>query len=89
MAYKIVPTARFERDLKRNGQSNASVILKGIVDNLEKNADPRSLGAALKYGLKQYWRYRIGDYRLFAETIDEQLILELVTVGHRREIYRS
>jgi mRNA interferase RelE/StbE len=89
MAYKIVPTAQFEKDLKRIGPNNARVILKWISANLENNKNPRALGSPLKYGLKQYWRYRIGDYRLFASIIDDQLLLELITIGHRREIYRD
>ena len=64
MAYKIVPTAQFQKDLKKIGQSSATVIVRWIAKNLENTDDPRTHGKQLKYGLKEYWRYRIGDYRL-------------------------
>jgi mRNA interferase RelE/StbE len=89
MAYRIVPTAQFEKDLKKVGQSNAASIVKWIAVNLEDSDDPRQLGKPLRHGLKQYWRYRIGDFRLFVDIQDDCLVLELITVGHRREIYRN
>jgi mRNA interferase RelE/StbE len=89
MAYKIVPTAQFEKDLHKIGQSNAALVIKWIAKNLEGTDDPRRQGKRLSYGLRQYWRYRIGDFRLFAEIVDDRLVLELVTVVHRREVYRN
>jgi mRNA interferase RelE/StbE len=89
MAYKIIPTAQFEKDLVKVGQSNATMIIKWVSKNLENADNPRQLGKRLSYGLKQFWCYRIGDFRLFADIVDDQLILELITVGHRREIYRQ
>jgi mRNA interferase RelE/StbE len=88
MAYKIVPTAKFQKDLRKIGRSNAVRILKWIADNLEDTDDPRRHGKQLKHTLDQYWRYRIGDYRLLVEIIDDDLILKLVTAAHRKEIYR-
>lgn len=51
--------------------------------------DPRSLGAALKGDeLGQFWKYRVGDYRIIAEIIDRDIRIVVVRVGHRREVYR-
>jgi len=51
--------------------------------------DPRSLGAALKGDeLGQFWKYRVGDYRIIAEIIDRNIRIVVVRVGHRREVYR-
>jgi mRNA interferase RelE/StbE len=88
MAYKIIPTAKFQKDLRKIGRSNALRIMKWVADNLEGTADPRLHGKQLKHTLGQYWRYRIGDYRLLVEIIDDDLILRLITTAHRREIYR-
>ncbi|MCL2280832.1 type II toxin-antitoxin system RelE/ParE family toxin [Candidatus Saccharibacteria bacterium] len=87
MTYKIVPTARFEKDLRKIGRVNAKRVIQWIADNLEGTDDPRSHGKQLKHTLRQYWRYRIGDYRLLVEIIDDKLVLELITVAHRREVY--
>ncbi|MDR1767104.1 MAG: type II toxin-antitoxin system RelE/ParE family toxin [Propionibacteriaceae bacterium] len=88
MGYRIVPTARFEKDLRKIGRSNAVQVLRWVAENLEGADDPRQRGKRLRHQLKDYWRYRIGDYRLFATIVDDELVLELVTVAHRREIYQ-
>jgi mRNA interferase RelE/StbE len=88
MTHKIVPTAQFEKDLRKIGRVNAARIIRWIAENLERTDNPRQRGKRLKHDLKKYWRYRIGDYRLLAEIIDDELILELITVAHRRTIYR-
>ena len=87
MVYKIVPSPKFEKDLKKIGKSNAIRIIKWIEDNLENNTDPRKKGKQLKHNFQEYWRYRIGDFRLIVEIIDDKLVLSLVTVAHRREVY--
>jgi len=89
MAYKVVPTPNFEKDLKKIGKSNAIKIIKWIDSNLENSQNPREKGKQLKYDFKEYWRYRIGDFRLLAEIIDGKLMLSLITVAHRREVYKK
>jgi len=89
MVYKVVPTPKFEKDLKKIGRSNAVKIIRWIEENLENSEDPREKGKQLKYDFREYWRYRIGDFRLLVEIIDNQLILSLVTVAHRREVYNK
>jgi len=51
--------------------------------------DPRAIGGALK-GSKfgEYWKYRVGDYRVISRIEDERLLILVVRVGHRREVYR-
>jgi len=52
--------------------------------------DPRSIGEALRGdSLGQYWKYRVGDYRIVARIVDRRLLVIVVRVGHRREIYRE
>ncbi|MCL2843887.1 MAG: type II toxin-antitoxin system RelE/ParE family toxin [Chitinivibrionia bacterium] len=87
MVYKVVPSPKFEKDLKKIGKSNATEIIKWIEKNLENTQNPREKGKQLKYDFQEYWRYRIGDFRLLVEIIDNKLILSLITVAHRREIY--
>lgn len=50
---------------------------------------PRSIGEALKgQDLGKFWRYRVGDYRVICDIEDDRLVVLVVKVGHRREIYR-
>ena len=51
--------------------------------------DPRSLGTALKGDEPgQFWRYRVGDYRIVAEIVDHEIRIPVVRIGRRREVYR-
>jgi mRNA interferase RelE/StbE len=51
--------------------------------------DLRSLGQALHGSrLGEFWRYRVGDYRLIAKIEDDRLVVLVLRVGHRKEIYR-
>jgi mRNA interferase RelE/StbE len=46
-------------------------------------------GKALQGQLAGYWRYRVGDYRLIFQIKDGELIILVIEIGHRKEIYRS
>lgn len=51
--------------------------------------DPRSLGAALKGDdLGEFWKYRVGDYRLIARIEDQRVTIVIVRLGHRSDVYR-
>ena len=52
-------------------------------------ADPRAPGAALKGDdLSQFWKYRVGYYRVIAQIRDREVRILVVRIGHRREAYR-
>jgi mRNA interferase RelE/StbE len=50
--------------------------------------DARSLGKALRGPLGEFWRYRVGEYRIICELLDQQLRVLVVRVGGRKDIYR-
>jgi mRNA interferase RelE/StbE len=50
--------------------------------------DPRQLGKALTGDKGGLWRYRIGDYRAICKIEDDRLVVLVLAVGHRRDIYR-
>ncbi|MFM2168924.1 MAG: mRNA interferase RelE [Verrucomicrobiota bacterium] len=59
-----------------------------IMSKLETlKANPRSQGA-IKLSGSSSWRVRVGDYRIIYDILDQQLIVSVIKVGHRREIYR-
>lgn len=51
-------------------------------------ADARSTGKALVGALGGLWRYRVGDYRVICEIQDGALMILIVQIGNRREVYR-
>ena len=50
--------------------------------------EPRSEGAAKLAGTHDLWRIRVGDYRVVYTIADDVLVVTVVRVGHRREVYR-
>lgn len=51
--------------------------------------NPRSLGQALSGArLGHYWKYRVGDWRIICDNQDERIVVRVLRVGNRREIYR-
>lgn len=50
--------------------------------------DPRRLGTELVGNREGYWRYRVGAYRVICELRDGELIVVIVAVAHRKEVYQ-
>jgi len=78
-----------KKDLARLDPQVARRIIAFLRERVAPTADPRSLGEPL-HGerLGQFWKYRIGDYRVIARIEDGILRILVVRVGHRREVYR-
>ncbi|MEN9396671.1 MAG: hypothetical protein RLZ81_1201 [Pseudomonadota bacterium] len=78
--------------LKALGQLDAQVasrILTFLHDRVASLEDPRSIGETLKGSrLGEFWKYRIGDYRVISSIEDGALRILVVKVGNRREVYR-
>ena len=64
---------------------------KKIINYLEKRVlagqNPYQLGKPLKGNKAGIWRYRVGDYRILCKIEDEVLIILVIAVGHRKDIY--
>ncbi len=75
------------KQLKRIGPENG----KRITGFLRKNIsnDPRSHGKALKGVLREFWRYRVGSFRILVRFEEQRLVVLVVQVGHRKEVYRN
>lgn len=63
--------------------------LRGAIDGLA--TDPRPPGSKLLAGkaTDRLWRIRAGDYRILYDIRDEELVVLVIRVGHRREVYRK
>lgn len=86
--YQVKFSEHAVKQLKKIDKSTVRVIKNWIIKNLVDTVDPRLHGKALTGNLKGIWRYRVGDYRLFAEIKDEELIIFLFEIAHRRGIYQ-
>ncbi len=55
---------------------------------IENSKNPKFFGKSLTGNKSGLWRYRIGNYRLVCKFEDEVLIVIVISLGHRKEIYR-
>ena len=89
MAWRIEVDRAATRDLEKLGHEPARRILRFLYGRLAALDDPRSIGEALKGpDLGQFWKYRLGDYRIIAHIEDETVAVLVVRIGHRRAVYR-
>ena len=66
----------------------AQRLINFLHDRLEKIEDPRSIGQALKGSeLGEFWKYRVGDYRLVAQIEDGVMRILVIKIGNRKEVY--
>ena len=88
MSYKVLSTEQSKKELNKLDKSTMRLILAWIRKNLEGCSDPRQHGKGLTANRSGQWRYRVGDYRLIAEIEDEKITIIILTVGHRRDVYK-
>ena len=87
MKYRVDYTEKAVKNLKKLDKYTRTFILSWIEKNLVGCLDPRAHGKALTANKKGQWRYRIGDYRVIADIQDNNILILVLEVGHRREIY--
>jgi mRNA interferase RelE/StbE len=75
-----------EKQFAKLGKPAQQDIEKYLTKNLESVEDPRRFGKPY-LSIKGAWRYRIGDYRLVCLIQNEKLVVLIVKVGHRRDVY--
>ena len=75
------------RDLRKLGYEARRVVLKYLRERIGTAENPRRFGHALTGDLKGLWRYRVGDHRIVADIRDREILVMVVTVGHRRDVY--
>ena len=88
MKYTIVFDAKALKALNALDKMQSRLILAWIDKNLNGTDDPRILGKPLKGELSSYWRYRVGQYRILVELLDQELVIVIITIGHRRDVYK-
>jgi mRNA interferase RelE/StbE len=89
MAYNVELSAEVDRELGKLDAQQANRILKFLHERVARLDDPRSIGEALHGSrLGEFWKYRVGDYRLICKIEDDRLVVLVLRVGHRKGIYR-
>ncbi|OWV71777.1 addiction module toxin RelE [Rhizobium sp. R634] len=89
MAWRIEFHRAAERELEKLGHEAARRILRFPNDRVARLDDARSIGEALKGSeLGDFWKYRVGDYRVIASIDDGAVRILIVRIGNRRDVYR-
>jgi mRNA interferase RelE/StbE len=78
-----------EHQLKKLDRPVQKRILNWLADRIEGCKDPRHFGEPLKGNYAGFWRYRIGNYRVICEIQDDIVVVMVLNIGHRRQIYRQ
>ena len=87
MQYKVIFTERAKKQLKKLEKHIAALIIGWLEKNIQNCENPRLHGKGLLENKSGQWRYRIGDYRVICEIQDKEIIVLVLEVGHRRDIY--
>ena len=89
MACRIEVTESAAKQFKKLDPSEAARMRMYLRDRLAQPDHPRQTGTRLRGSrLGEYWRYRVGGYRILCELRDDDLLVLVIEVGHRRSIYR-
>lgn len=89
MAWTIELGRLAERELDRLDSPTACRILIFLNDRIAVLEDPRSVGQALKGAkLGDFWKYRVGDYRIICNIEDRFVRILIVMIGNRRNVYK-
>ena len=89
MAWNIKYAESASKHLKKLDKQTALRVLDYMDERVAALDDPRALGKNLK-GPKigEYWRYRVGDIRVICNIVDGQMMVLVIEIGNRREVYR-
>jgi mRNA interferase RelE/StbE len=89
LIWRIEVSVSAEKQLAKLDRPIAQRILAFLRERVAKLDDPRSIGEALKGSeLSEFWKYRVGDWRVICEIRDKQILIAVLTIGNRREVYR-
>jgi len=89
MRWQIEFNQQSAKDMEKLDPQVARRIANFLFKRVARQENPRSIGEALhgkEFG--EFWKYRTGDYRIICKIEDERLLIVVLSIGHRREIYR-
>ncbi len=86
--WTLVFTEDVRKELKKLSQQTSSKIINYLENRVVPSTSPRILGKSLSSNLKGLWSYRVDDYRIICEIQEKYLIILVIRVGHRKNVYK-
>jgi len=80
---------RARRELRKLDDRIQQTILRYLRERISVAEDPRRFGKPLRRNLAGLWRYRVEDYRLICRIEDERIVVLVLQIAHRREVYEG
>ena len=87
-AWRIEITRTATRQITKLDRQGQKTILEFLREHLSTAENPRQWGTALQGDKRGLWRYRVRDYRLICDILDEKVVVLVLEVGHRKNVYR-
>lgn len=88
MKYQVIYEKKAVKQLKKLDKSQSKILISWIEKNLKDTENPKKYGKSLKGNFNEYWRYRIGKYRIISRIDDNKIIINIISIGHRSNIYK-
>lgn len=89
MAWKIEFSEGAKKSIEKLDRQVASRIVRFLSERVAALDDPRSIGEALTGStLGEFWKYRVGDWRLVCSIQDDKIVVYVLKIGNRREVYK-
>ncbi len=89
MTWKVEWDDRARKELRKLDSPIQKEILSYLRVRITGSKNPRLFGQSLSGNKAGLWRYRVGDYRLICRLEDHNLVVLVLGVGHRKEVYES
>lgn len=87
MRYTVGYTEAAEKELEKLDKPTRALIIGWVEKNLDGCENPRQHGKGLTANRSRQWRYRVGDYRLIADIQDGKVLILILNIGHRKDVY--
>ena len=87
-SFRVDYTPDAQKIIDKLDNSIRKRILEWIRKNLDGCENPLWKGKALKGDLKDYWRYRVGDYRIIADIKDDKVVILVIDIVKRNDAYK-
>ena len=89
MGWKVRLSNHALKDLRKLDRKAVTRVLRFFHERIEGGDDPRKIGAALKGSeLGEFWKYRIGDWRAVCSIEDDTIVVLVLAVQHRSQVYK-
>ncbi len=89
MTWTIEFDDRARKELRKLDTSSQQDVLKYLKERLSKIKDPKIFGKPLLYESSGLWRYRVRDIRIICRISEDDQVIFVTRIGHRKHVYRN